>query len=187
MRFNETIHNQVWIPARQWYTRAKVRLIQRGARCGGMKYQILKGMQFPTQCCLRGYNLEDDRQVYCVGCNHYVHVEELVEKAECERDIPDVVNTHLRVQNLPMIRGGGWMEDLLALGFKPGDVELWIQVGSRGLLVEDFNPSDPSHPEVLIGWGSTNRVAKAVSRCAAIIETVSLRWSWKCPACGGLI
>ncbi|KAJ3804177.1 hypothetical protein F5876DRAFT_83622 [Lentinula aff. lateritia] len=137
--FNEHDIDQPWIQRGQFYRRGDIKVMGRGtsSRQGPLLHKYLFS---PSFCCVRGYNPEGDRQIYCSKCQQWYHVDHLIQggwKEEdygIQRDLDPNLTDLEHAKLLPMVRGEGWLEVIKGLAQFPQEQLDWLSVGSRCLV-----------------------------------------------------
>ena len=176
----DIISTQPWIPHGYRYTRWHINGLQSSQKITAEPIFYAEH----SSCCRIGYNIEEDRQLYCPGCRSFRHDKHyaLHEKSGSkDHEVP----LHQDLKDLPMIRGGGWVTILRGLGFLDEEVHPWIWVGSLGLL--ELEEWDSSCTEVMSGYFTRKNAIKAFHKCAEVVEKLGSVRSWQCKECGYII
>ncbi|KAJ3845641.1 hypothetical protein EV368DRAFT_70538 [Lentinula lateritia] len=193
--FNEHDIDQPWIQRGQFYRRGDIKVMGRGtsSRQGPLLHKYLFS---PSFCCVRGYNPEGDRQIYCSKCQQWYHVDHLIQggwKEEdygIQRDLDPNLTDLEHAKLLPMVRGEGWLEVIKGLAQFPQEQLDWLSVGSR-CLVGGYLPGplgqSMSKPRAAVEYKGRRVAHEILQTCAKVVILLENHQQWFCPICSSII
>lgn len=162
--FSPTKADQPWIRRGDWYSRGSILTVTTGtaSRPSAMKLKPVPGVM-QHQCCLIGYNPEQDKQILCYFCQTFFHIEEM-EYQENE-SLPDSLSR--------LIRGYGW-----EIQAKMKDGTGWSLVGNRNICLD--GKADANHVAVAYTVREEEE-AQALQEIRKVLT--GIKGTWICKSC----